>query len=69
MLPAQEDPLTLRNKALNSLETGKKLYENSETPSDKAKGYQLYKKGLELMMNYTKGKFWLTATFLSSILS
>ena len=56
MCSAQEDPITIRTRALSFMERGEELYHNPTTPDDQAKGYLIYKKGLEFMIDYARGK-------------
>lgn len=56
MWSAEEDPIAIRTRALAFMERGEQLYQNPQNPDDKVKGYQIYKKGLEIMINYARGK-------------
>lgn len=69
MRAAQEDPMDIRTRALSFMERGEQLYQNPTAPDDKAKGYLIYKKGLEFMINYARGKSLLPARFLYRLLS
>lgn len=46
-----------RMKALNVLKKGEEDFAKSKSGENKLKAYQLYKKGIEMMINYAKSTF------------
>lgn len=45
-----------RDKGMTFLMKGKELFYNSKNLSEKEMGYNAYKKGLEMLLQYLKGK-------------
>lgn len=50
------DPSDLRDKGLQFLSKGKEYF-NKGLPDSREKGYELYKKGLSMVIDYLKGNF------------
>jgi len=47
-------PLFYRNKGWEFIERGNELFTSPEKPNDQKKGYLIFKKGLEFLIQYGK---------------
>ena len=53
---SQNDPLYFRIRGIEFINRGKELFYSPQTPKDRFKGYEVFKKGIELMIEYGKSK-------------
>lgn len=49
------DAYSARDKGMTYLTKGKEIFNAAKNVNDKEAGYNLYKKGLEMLMSYLKG--------------
>jgi len=51
------DPLFYRTKGWEFIDRGKELFNSPQKPNDQKKGYLIFKKGLEFLIEYGKSTF------------
>lgn len=53
------DPFQMRDKGMSYIMKGKEFFNGGKTANEKEQGYNVYRKGLEMIMTYLKSKHYI----------
>lgn len=54
MNSSNQTPQAIRDKGLDYLKKGKEIFNDAKDPMNKERGYDIYKRGLTMMVDYAK---------------